>query len=167
MCSRTLYGAKYFSTKKKVLESSKNFANVGTQIFRKLRYCLVLLLEIYLANCTSSTALQSVSVNLIWCVATINYWSFSHYSTWCKFMNSWNNTIKQIFCPNSKNCRCLVIGMINHYIIPPHLCACPKNQDLASYVTVCFCVPWVKMKGDCWYWWNYRPSLFQLCFHNL
>jgi hypothetical protein len=32
-----------------------------------------------------------------------------------------------------------------------------------------FYVWWVRISGDCsfyWYWWNYLPSLFKLSFHK-
>ena len=36
--------------------------------------------------------------------------------------------------------------------------------------TICcilFCVPWLKVRDGCWYWWNCWPSLFKLSLHHL
>jgi hypothetical protein len=33
---------------------------------------------------------------------------------------------------------------------PPHVCACPYPGSVFSYVMVFFSVQCVKMKGDCW-----------------
>jgi len=29
-----------------------------------------------------------------------------------------------------------------------------------------FCVQWIKMRNDCWHWWNGWPLLFKLSSHN-
>jgi len=49
----------------------------------------------------------------------------------------------------------------------PHFCPCLKLGH--GFSTACrglFCVQSVKMRGDCWYWWNWWPSLFKLYLHN-
>ena len=53
---------------------------------------------------------------------------------------------------------------------PIHICSCPKPVPWILNIICCcppFCVMWFKVRGNCWYWWNCSPSLFNLSFHNL
>jgi hypothetical protein len=49
------------------------------------------------------------------------------------------------------------------------ICCCWNRPSLwlRSYVVVCFCVQWVKVRGDCWLCWYYPHCLIFLFIRNI